>query len=122
MSFVCDRTGRYALVNVESQGVHLWDLEDRVLVRKFQGLSQGYYTIHSCFGGVDQVFLASGSEGKTVCLFVVVISFHSLSLRQQDLHLAQEARAPDLSAEGPPADGQLRQLESAVHEHAGQCL
>lgn len=73
VSFVCDRTGRYALVNVESQGVHLWDLEDRVLVRKFQGLSQGYYTIHSCFGGVDQVFLASGSEGKSV-LFTCLLS------------------------------------------------
>ncbi|XP_017490651.1 PREDICTED: WD repeat-containing protein 26-like, partial [Rhagoletis zephyria] len=69
VSFVCDRTGRYALVNVESQGVHLWDLEDRVLVRKFQGLSQGYYTIHSCFGGVDQVFLASGSEDNKIYIW-----------------------------------------------------
>ncbi|GFR22318.1 WD repeat-containing protein 26 [Trichonephila clavata] len=47
---------------LETQGVHLWDIEDRVLVRKFQGVTQGYYTIHSCFGGVNQVFIASGSE------------------------------------------------------------
>lgn len=66
MSFTCDDTGRLALVNVATQGVHLWDLEDRVLVRKFQGVTQGYYTIHSCFGGVNQVFVASGSEDNKV--------------------------------------------------------
>jgi hypothetical protein len=45
------------------QGVHLWDLKDKVLVRKFQGVTQGYYTIFSCFGGLNQDFVASGSEG-----------------------------------------------------------
>ena len=48
------------------QGVHLWDLKDRVLVRKFQGVTQGYYTIFSCFGGLNQDFIASGSEGLLV--------------------------------------------------------
>lgn len=45
------------------QGVHLWDLQDRVLVRKYQGVTQGFYTIHSCFGGHNEDFIASGSEG-----------------------------------------------------------
>lgn len=63
MSFTIDETGRYALLNVETQGVHLWDLEDKVLVRKYRGLTQGHYTIHSCFGGENQDFIASGSEG-----------------------------------------------------------
>ena len=34
-------------------------------MRKFQGVSQGTYAIHSCFGGLNQDFVASGSEGKT---------------------------------------------------------
>ena len=42
----------------------MWDAVDRVLVRKFQGVSQGTYTIHSCFGGVNNDFIASGSEGE----------------------------------------------------------
>ncbi len=46
------------------KGVHLWDLKDKCLVRKFQGVTQGFYTIHSCFGGINQDFLASGSEGR----------------------------------------------------------
>ncbi|GFY53689.1 WD repeat-containing protein 26 [Trichonephila inaurata madagascariensis] len=69
MSFTCDDSGRLALLNIQSQGVHLWDIEDRVLIRKFQGVTQGYYTIHSCFGGVNQVFVASGSEDNKVYIW-----------------------------------------------------
>lgn len=51
------------LLGFSVQGVHLWDLQDRVLVRKYQGVTQGFYTIHSCFGGHNEDFIASGSEG-----------------------------------------------------------
>lgn len=64
MSFTLDATGQYALLNVANQGVHLWDLRTRSLVRKFRGLTQGHYAIHSCFGGHNQDFVASGSEGR----------------------------------------------------------
>ncbi|KXJ24795.1 WD repeat-containing protein 26 [Exaiptasia diaphana] len=50
-------------------GLHLWGLKDKVLERKYQGLTQGFYTIHSCFGGINQVFLASGSEDHNVYLW-----------------------------------------------------
>ena len=49
--------------NFVFQGIHLWDLKDRCLVRKLQGLKQGFYTIHSSFGGPNQEFVVSGSEG-----------------------------------------------------------
>lgn len=64
MTFALDATGRFALLNVTTQGVHLWDLKDRTLVRKFRGTTQGHCTIHSCFGGINQDFVASGSEGE----------------------------------------------------------
>uniref|UniRef100_A0A3B5LNM1 WD repeat-containing protein 26 n=1 Tax=Xiphophorus couchianus TaxID=32473 RepID=A0A3B5LNM1_9TELE len=64
MSFTVSKNGRLALLNVATQGVHLWDLQDRVLVRKYQGVTQGFYTIHSCFGGHNEDFIASGSEHK----------------------------------------------------------
>lgn len=69
MSFTLDATGRYALLNVANQGVHLWDLDNRTLVRKFRGLTQGHYTIHSCFGGDNQDFIASGSEDNKVYIW-----------------------------------------------------
>ena len=68
------------------QGVHLWDIVDKCLVRKFHGLTQGYYTIHSCFGGLNQDFVASGSEGlyhvqtqiyldtQCLCLFLAALN------------------------------------------------
>ncbi|PSN50189.1 WD repeat-containing protein 26 [Blattella germanica] len=66
MAFSVNRADRLALLNVATQGVHLWDLQDRCLVRKFQGVTQGHFTIHSCFGGVNQDFVASGSEDNKV--------------------------------------------------------
>ncbi|UYV63224.1 WDR26 [Cordylochernes scorpioides] len=69
MSFTCNDSGTYALLNVATQGLHLWDLKDRVLMRKFQGATPGYYTIHSCFGGIDQVYVASGSEDNKVYIW-----------------------------------------------------
>ncbi|CAG14617.1 unnamed protein product, partial [Tetraodon nigroviridis] len=54
---------------VHVQGVHLWDLQDRVLVRKYQGVTQGFYTIHSCFGGQNEDFVASGSEDHKVYIW-----------------------------------------------------
>lgn len=35
-------------------------------MRKYQGVTQGFYTIHSCFGGHNEDFIASGSEGNIV--------------------------------------------------------
>ena len=69
MSFTLNDTGRLALLNVATQGVHLWDLQDKCLVRKFQGVTQGFYTIHSCFGGINQDFIASGSEDHKVYIW-----------------------------------------------------
>ncbi|KAM6935770.1 WD repeat-containing protein 26 [Lycodopsis pacificus] len=69
MSFTVSKNGRLALLNVATQGVHLWDLQDRVLVRKYQGVTQGFYTIHSCFGGHNEDFIASGSEDQKVYIW-----------------------------------------------------
>lgn len=87
ISFSVDETGRLALLNIATQGVHLWDLEDKVLIRKFQGVTQGYYTIRSCFGGVNNVFVASGSEDNKVYIWhvkwekpIAVLQGHSRSV------------------------------------------
>ncbi|XP_076314197.1 WD repeat-containing protein 26-like [Tachypleus tridentatus] len=83
-SFTCDDTGRLALLNVGAQGLHLWDLEDKILIRKFQGISQGFCLIHSCFGGTNQSFIAHGSEDNKVYIWhikrempVAVLTGHS---------------------------------------------
>lgn len=69
ISFTVNSTDRLALLNVGSQGLHLWDLRDKCLIRIFQGASQGSYTIHSCFGGINESFIASGSEDNNVYIW-----------------------------------------------------
>ncbi|CAB3367499.1 Hypothetical predicted protein [Cloeon dipterum] len=69
MAFTVNKADRLALLNVATQGVHLWDIQDRCLVRKFQGVTQGHFTIHSCFGGVNEEFVSSGSEDNKVYIW-----------------------------------------------------
>lgn len=69
MSFTVNKADRLALLNVATQGVHLWDLQDKCLVRKFQGVTQGHFTIHSSFGGTNDDFVASGSEDHKVYIW-----------------------------------------------------
>lgn len=69
MSFTLNDTGRLALLNIASQGVHMWDIKDKCLVRKFQGVTQVRFNIHSCFGGLNQDFIASGSEDSKVYIW-----------------------------------------------------
>lgn len=83
MSFSVNKADRQALLNVAHQGVHLWDLQDKCLIRRFQGVTQGHFTIHSCFGGVNQDFIASGSEGvNRYYIFYLVLKNGSLYLLQ----------------------------------------
>ena len=133
MSFVCDESGRQALLNIAHQGVHLWDLEDRVLVRKFQGVSQGYYVIHSCFGGVNQSFVASGSEGMTkpptLILWLMTLICYPPTLilwpmtlicyRQQGVHLPHQEGETDRRPFWSCKDRQLCHLESEVSTNVG---
>ncbi|CAF0901227.1 unnamed protein product [Rotaria sordida] len=69
MSFTISKDGRLALLNIATQGVHLWDLNDRQLLRKYQGVTQGHYVNHATFGGPNEEFIASGSEDSKVYLW-----------------------------------------------------
>eukprot|EP00795_Rhopilema_esculentum_P002550 gene2550-746_t len=69
MSFNVSQNNRYMILNVALQGINLWDIKDKALVRKFRGVTQGYYMIHSCFGGVNEDFIASGSEDNDVYIW-----------------------------------------------------
>lgn len=61
--------GRHVLVNVSSESrpeVHLWDLEEQVIVQRFRGHRQARYVIRSCFGGARNSFVICGSEDSLV--------------------------------------------------------
>lgn len=55
---------RFVLVNkVDGQAV-LIDLKTRETIQTYKGHSAGTFTIRSNFGGADENFVISGSEGK----------------------------------------------------------
>ncbi|XP_004349429.2 WD repeat-containing protein, variant [Capsaspora owczarzaki ATCC 30864] len=49
--------------------IHLWDIEKRVLVNKYYGHRQSSYVIRSCFGGLNESFIASGSEDSLIYIW-----------------------------------------------------
>lgn len=59
--------GKFFIVNLGSQEIHLWDLAGEwKQPLKFLGHKQSKYVIRSCFGGLDSSFIASGSENSQV--------------------------------------------------------
>ena len=58
----------------------MWDLQDRCLVRRYQGVTQGHYNVSSTYGGLNDSFLASGSEGQLTVSVMFVKSDESPSL------------------------------------------
>ena len=58
-------------MNLPFQGLHLWSIEDKCLVRRYTGVKQGNCIIHSCFGGGtgENSFIASGSQDHKVYIY-----------------------------------------------------
>ena len=55
------------------QGIHLWSIEEKCLIRHYTGITQGKYTIHSCFGGgPENAFIATGSEDPKVYIYHIL--------------------------------------------------
>lgn len=71
-SFVLSADGKYMLVSLLNQEIHLWSIHEIVsLVHIYKGHKQKRFVIRSCFGGLSQAFIASGSEDSQVLLSLI---------------------------------------------------
>eukprot|EP00250_Pteridium_aquilinum_P010080 c19140_g1_i1 orf=398-2182(-) len=68
-SLSVSKDGRFLLVNLVSQEIHLWDMDNNKLLFKYSGHRQTRYVIRSCFGGFNQAFVVSGSEDSQVYIW-----------------------------------------------------
>ncbi len=65
LTSVCiSRDSRFLLVNKVDGEAQLIDIATRDVVQKYQGHTGGDCTIRSAFGGANESFVISGSEGK----------------------------------------------------------
>ncbi|XP_052201395.1 WD repeat-containing protein 26 homolog isoform X2 [Diospyros lotus] len=69
-SFSLSRDNKFLLVNLLNQEIHLWNIEgDPKLIAKYKGHKCSRFFIRSCFGGLQQSFIASGSEDSQVYIW-----------------------------------------------------
>ncbi|KAI4305977.1 hypothetical protein L6164_029298 [Bauhinia variegata] len=69
-SFSLSKDNRFLLVNLLNHEIHLWNIEGNPkLVGKYEGHRRSRFVIRSCFGGLKQAFIASGSEDSQVYIW-----------------------------------------------------
>ncbi|GAB4856167.1 hypothetical protein Ancab_040538 [Ancistrocladus abbreviatus] len=80
--------GKYFVVNLNSQEIHMWDVAGEWQEPlKYTGHQQHKYVIRSCFGGFNSAFIASGSENSEVYIWnrqcsepIEILSGHSMTV------------------------------------------
>lgn len=67
ISFVLSRDSKFLLVSLWNQEIHLWNIEGKArLIKRYKGHKRSRFVVRSCFGGLEQGFIASGSEDSQV--------------------------------------------------------
>lgn len=70
VSFVLSGDNKFLLVSLVNEEIHLWSIQGNIrLVAKYKGHKRSRFVVRACFGGLDQAFVASGSEDSQVYIW-----------------------------------------------------
>nr|GEV68253.1 hypothetical protein [Tanacetum cinerariifolium] len=70
VSFTLSRDNKYLLVSLVNEELHLWSIQGHIrLVTKYKGHRRSRFIVKACFGGLEQAFIASGSEDSQVYIW-----------------------------------------------------
>ncbi|KAJ0657445.1 putative transcription factor WD40-like family [Helianthus annuus] len=70
VSFTLSGDNKYLLVSLVNEELHLWSIENHIqLVTKYKGHKRSRFIVRACFGGLEQAFIASGSEDSQVYIW-----------------------------------------------------
>ncbi|KAL8201449.1 hypothetical protein R6Q57_012788 [Mikania cordata] len=69
-SFTLSRDSKYLLISLVNEELHLWNIESHIrLIAKYKGHKRSRFIVRACFGGLEQAFIASGSEDSQVYIW-----------------------------------------------------
>ncbi|KAF3661475.1 putative reticulon-like protein B8-like [Capsicum annuum] len=69
-SFALSADNKHILVSLRNKEIHLWSIEGNAkLLAVYQGHKLERFVVRSCFGGLNQAFIASGSEDSQVYIW-----------------------------------------------------
>jgi WD40 repeat protein len=63
-SVAISRDSKHMLVSLAEGEIQLLEMDTSYVIRRFTGQKQGEFVIRSTFGGADENFVVSGSEGE----------------------------------------------------------
>ncbi|GJU19329.1 CTLH, C-terminal LisH motif-containing protein [Tanacetum coccineum] len=70
VSFTLSRDNKYLLVSLVNEELHLWSIQGHIrLAAKYKGHRRSRFIVRACFGGLEQAFIASGSEDSQVYIW-----------------------------------------------------
>lgn len=76
-SFSLSNDNKFLLVNLLNQEIHLWRLGGNPeVVSRYRGHKRTRFVIRSCFGGLEQAFISSGSEDSKVRSILIIHLFY----------------------------------------------
>ncbi|CAO3643546.1 unnamed protein product [Cunninghamella echinulata] len=64
--------GRYALISLPRYNkLHLWDLDEQIVIKRYENLEQAEFVIRSTFGGNDnsETYVISGSDDNAIYIW-----------------------------------------------------
>ncbi|KAL1567573.1 transducin family protein / WD-40 repeat family protein [Salvia divinorum] len=69
-SFALSEDGKLLLVSLWDGDIHLWDIDGCMeWIGEYNGHTRSRLLVRSCFGGLEQAFIASGSENSKVYIW-----------------------------------------------------
>ncbi|KAJ0439702.1 putative transcription factor WD40-like family [Helianthus annuus] len=70
ISFILSEDNKLLLVSLVNEELHLWSIEGQIgLISKYRDHKRSRFIVRACFGGVQQAFIASGSEDSQVYIW-----------------------------------------------------
>lgn len=112
--------GKTILVSANNSNLLLYQVSTGELIRRYPGLKQNNFVIRSCFGGANENFVVSGSEGESDCRDAIISILTWIRLAR--IHMAEADRTTRDRPRGTLSwHGELRSLASEESRDMGEC-